>query len=91
MASRTACTRWRPATAAPCSISALDGLLRVSNVLAGIKFVVAIAFVAYLIEFARALVVRREPNRETLDAVLLLASVAIVLWAWPALGSGDAA
>ena len=44
---------------------------------------------AYLIDFARALVVRREPNRETLDAALLLASVAIMLWAWPALGSGD--
>jgi len=67
----------------------LDGVLRVSSGLAGIKFVIAIAFMAYLIDFARALVVRREPNRETLDAVLLLASVAIVLWAWPALGSGD--
>jgi hypothetical protein len=67
----------------------LDGVLRVSSGLAGIKFVIAIGFVAYLIDFARAAVVGREPNRETLDAVLLLASVAIMLWAWPAFGSGE--
>src|SRR5882724_2377787 len=67
----------------------LDGLLRTSTVLAGIKLVIAAGFVAYLIDFARALVVGREPNRETLDAVLVLAGTAIMLWAWPALGSGD--
>jgi hypothetical protein len=67
----------------------LDGVLRVSSGLAGVKFVIAIGFMAYLIDFARAWVVGREPNRETLDAVLLLASIAIMLWAWPALGSGD--
>ena len=69
----------------------LDGLMRTSHVLAGIKFVVAIAFVAYLIDFARALVVRRAPNRETLDVALLLAASVIMIWAWPALGGGDAA
>ncbi len=68
----------------------LDGLVRTSNVLAGIKFVVAIAFAAYLIDFARALVARREPNRETLDVALVLAGTAIMIWAWPALGSGEA-
>jgi hypothetical protein len=67
----------------------LDGLVRASTVLAGIKLVIAVAFVAYLIDFARALVVGREPNRETLDAVLVLAGAAIMLWGWPALGSGD--
>jgi hypothetical protein len=67
----------------------LDGLMRTSSVLAGIKFVVAIAFVAYLIDFARALVARRAPNRETLDVALLLAGTAIMIWAWPALGTGD--
>src|SRR5262245_33902771 len=67
----------------------LDGLLRTASVLAGIKFVIAVAFVAYLIDFARALVTRREPNRETLDAALLLASAALMLWAWPALQSAD--
>ena len=64
----------------------LDGLIRTAQVLAGIKLVIAVAFVAYLIDFARALLMRREPNRETLDWVLLLASLAIMLWAWPALG-----
>ena len=67
----------------------LDGLIRTAQVLAGIKLVIAVAFVAYLIDFARALLMRREPNRETLDWVLLLASLAIMLWAWPALGSGE--
>ena len=64
--------------------------MRTSSVLAGIKFVVAIAFVAYLIDFARAIVMRREPNRETLDVTLVLAGSTIMIWAWPALGSGDA-
>jgi hypothetical protein len=67
----------------------LDGLVRMSTVLAGLKLVIAVAFVAYLIDFARALLVGREPDRETLDAVLVLAGAAIMLWAWPALGSGD--
>src|SRR5262245_12515665 len=67
----------------------LDGLLRTSSFLAGIKFVIAIAFVAYLIDFARALAMRREPNRETLDAALLLAASGLMLWAWPALHSAD--
>jgi hypothetical protein len=68
----------------------LDGLLRVSSLLAGAKFVVAIAFVAYLIDFARALVVGREPDRMTLDAALIFAAVALMLWAWPALVTADA-
>src|SRR5262245_47862839 len=61
----------------------LDALVRTANVLAGIKLVIAGGFVAYLIEFGRALVMRREPNRETLDVVLLLTSSVIMLWAWP--------
>jgi hypothetical protein len=67
----------------------LDGLMRTANVLAAVKLVVAAGFLAFLIDFARALVMRREPNRETLDMVLLLAASAIMLWAWPALGSGN--
>ena len=67
----------------------VDGLVRTANALAAIKLVAAMAFVAYLIDFARALVVGREPDRETLDAVLVLAGAAIMLWAWPALRSGD--
>lgn len=69
----------------------LDGLMRTSNALAGLKLVVAVGFLAYLIDFARAAVMRREPNRETLDVVFLLASAAIMLWAWPALLSGNGA
>jgi hypothetical protein len=69
----------------------LSGLMNTSNALAGLKFVIAIGFLAYLIDFARALAVGRETNRETLDFVLLIASVAFMLWAWPALGSGDPA
>jgi hypothetical protein len=69
----------------------LDGLLQTANVLATLKFVIAIGFLAYLIDFARALVVGRDTNRETLDLVLVLASITLMLWAWPALGSGDPA
>jgi hypothetical protein len=67
----------------------LTGLIRVSELLAGLKMVVAAAFVAYLIEFARALAMRREPNRETVDLALLLALVAAVIWIVPTLWLGD--
>jgi hypothetical protein len=69
----------------------LDGLVRTSAVLAGIKLVIAVGFVAYLIEFVRAVVMDREPNRETLDLVLLLALGAVLIWALPALTLGDPA
>jgi hypothetical protein len=65
--------------------------VHVSNALAGLKFVIAIGFLAYLIDFARALVVGRDTNRETLDAALVLAAITLGLWTWPALNSGDAA
>jgi hypothetical protein len=45
--------------------------------------------VAYLIEFVRALAMRREPNRETVDVVLLLALVTAVIWIVPTLWLGD--
>jgi hypothetical protein len=66
-----------------------DGLVRTSYLLSGLKFVVAIGFLAYLIDFARALVIGRQPNRETIDAVLALAAVSIMLSAGPALAGGD--
>jgi len=66
-----------------------DGLAFASQLLSGIKFVVAVAFLAYLIDAARALVGGREPDRATLDLVLVLAGGAIMLWAWPELRSGD--
>ncbi len=67
----------------------LDGLAWTSSLLAGAKLVIAFAFLAYLIDFARALVVGRAADRGTLDAVLVLAGGAIMLWAWPGLRSGD--
>ncbi|MCC6779541.1 MAG: hypothetical protein IT537_23415 [Hyphomicrobiales bacterium] len=69
----------------------LDGLGWTSSLLAGLKLVIAVAFLAYLVDFARALMVGRDPDRATLDAVLLLAGGAIMLWAWPGLRSGDPA
>ena len=50
-----------------------------SHVLAGVKLVIAAAFVAYLIEFARSLGDRRDVDRETIDVVLILAVVGIVI------------
>jgi hypothetical protein len=67
----------------------LTGLLRTSSMLAGIKMVVAAGFVAYLIEFARALATRQEPNRETVDALLLAAVAAITVWMLSAVMLGD--
>jgi hypothetical protein len=67
----------------------VEGLVRTSYVLSALKFVVAIGFLAYLIDFARALVVGRQPNRETLDTVLALAGASIMISALPVLGSGD--
>jgi hypothetical protein len=69
----------------------LAGLIRTSEMLAGLKMVIAAAFVAYLIEFARSLVMRREPNRETVDVVLLLALAMSMIWILPALKMGDPA
>jgi hypothetical protein len=67
----------------------LVGLIQTSEMLAGLKMVIAAAFVAYLIEFARALVMRREPNRETVDIVLLLALATSMIWIPPTLKLGD--
>jgi hypothetical protein len=69
----------------------LTGLIRTSGMLAGLKLVIAAAFLAYLIEFVRALVMRREPNRETVDVVLLLALATAMIWILPTLMLGDSA
>jgi hypothetical protein len=69
----------------------LAGLIRTSELLGVLKMVIAAAFVAYLIELARALVMRREPNRETVDVVLLLALTAPIIWMLPTLTLGDPA
>jgi hypothetical protein len=67
----------------------LGGLLQLSNVLAGTKFVIAIGFLAYLIDFARALAVGRDVNRETLDTVLVVSAIAMMFWAGPALSTAE--
>jgi hypothetical protein len=69
----------------------LAGLIRTSEMLAALKMVIAAAFLAYLIEFARALAMRRQPNRETVDVVLLLALAAASIWILPTLMLGDPA
>jgi hypothetical protein len=66
-----------------------DGLLRISATLAGFRLVVAVGFLAYLIDFARACVMEREPDRATLDLVLLLALATTLLSLFPALALGD--
>jgi hypothetical protein len=67
----------------------LDNLMLISNLLAGFKLVVAAGFAAYLIEFARAVAVGREINRETVDGVLALATLAVLLLVLPTLGLDD--
>jgi hypothetical protein len=67
----------------------LDGLLWTSNVLAGVKLIATAGLVAYVIEFARSVVIGREVDRATLNAVLALAITSIALWAVPALALND--
>jgi len=69
----------------------LDGLLRTSNILAATKLVIVAGFVAYLIEFARALVMSLFHDRETTETVLTIAALTVVLWAVPALALDDVA
>jgi hypothetical protein len=69
----------------------VHGLTLTAQLLSGIKFVIAAAFVAYLIDFSRAWVMRRDPDRVTLDVALLLAMCGTLIWLWPALKAGDAA
>jgi hypothetical protein len=68
----------------------LDGLVWTSNVLAAVKLVAAAGLVAYVIEFARSVLIGREVDRATLNAVLALAVASIAFWAVPALALNDA-
>jgi uncharacterized membrane protein len=68
-----------------------SGLVLTSHILAGVKLVIAAAFVAYVIEFARAWAMGRDADRETIDVLLILAVADIVICALPALALGDAA
>lgn len=67
------------------------GLVVTSHVVAGIKLVIAAAFIAYLIEFARAWTIRREADRDTIDLVLILAAAGIFVGILAALALGEAA
>ena len=67
-----------------------NGLVLVSQALAGIKLVIVAAFVAYLIELARACVMRREPDRETIDVVLILAVANVFVCILAAVALGEA-
>lgn len=60
------------------------GMVLASHVLAGIKLVIAAAFVAYAIEFARAIVTRRDVDPETIDVTLTLSVIGTIVWAVPA-------
>jgi hypothetical protein len=68
-----------------------NGLVLTAHILAGIKLVIAAAFVAYLIEFARSWVTGRDADRETIDVVLILSIVGILTCAMPALAFGEPA
>jgi len=67
----------------------LTGLMRTSSLLSAVKLMVAAAFLACLIEIARALVARREADARTVDAVLLAGLALTTLWMLPLLLAGD--
>ncbi|HEY7298871.1 MAG TPA: hypothetical protein VH684_13265 [Xanthobacteraceae bacterium] len=69
----------------------LEGLLRVSNALAGLKLVIAAGLLAYLIEFARSLAVGRDIDRVTGHGVLALAVLGGAIWIVPGLLLADPA
>jgi hypothetical protein len=68
----------------------LEGLLRTSSALAGVKLVIAAGFLAYLIEFAYALAARQMPSRETADQVLVAALAVVTIWLGSAFSLGEA-
>jgi len=57
-----------------------EQLIDVANWLAAFKLVVVAALLAYVIEFARAVLSDRAPDRATTDTVLALAVVAVAIW-----------
>jgi hypothetical protein len=69
----------------------LDGLIRISNGLAALKFLIAAGFFAYLLEFLRATVTGKSVAQETLNCLLLAAVSSLMFWGWPALATWDAA
>lgn len=68
-----------------------DGLMQAANGLAAFKLLVVASLLAYLIEFARAVVSDREPDRATVNVVLIFAVAAVAIWIMPALAFDGAA
>jgi uncharacterized membrane protein YwzB len=62
-----------------------ERLLDVASWLAAFKLVVVAALLAYVIEFGRAVLSDRAPDRATTDTVLGLAVVAVAIWILQAL------
>jgi hypothetical protein len=67
----------------------VDGMLVVSKVLGGFRLLIVAAMVAFLIEFVRAIAERREPDRATIDALLMLAFIFALTRVLSALGTSD--
>jgi len=63
----------------------LEGLMRISGALAGLKLVIAAGLLAYLIELARAVAVGREPDPVTSHGALALAAIGVAIWSLPPL------
>jgi hypothetical protein len=58
----------------------LEGLMRISGALAGLKLVIAAGLLAYLIELARAVAVGREPDPVTSHGALALVGIGVGIW-----------
>jgi hypothetical protein len=67
----------------------IDGMLVVSQVLAGLKLLVVAAMVAFYIDVIRAVAERREPDRATIDTALTLAFISVLILAPSALMIND--
>jgi len=62
-----------------------EQLLDVATYLAAFKLVAVASLVAYVIEFSRAIVAGRAPDRATTNTVLVLAVATVGFWIMPAL------
>src|SRR5262249_43957665 len=69
----------------------LEGLMRISGALAGLKLVIAAGLLSYLIELARAVAAGREPDPVTSNGALALAAIGVGIWAVPPLLLADPA
>jgi hypothetical protein len=69
----------------------LNGLVRISNALGALKFLLAAGFAAYVIEFLHASLTRGPLNQQALEYLFSCAVRSLMLWAGPALASCDAA